>query len=64
MEAAVYREMGSPDVFRYEEVPDPVAGPSEILIKAKAISIEIAKGLSWAVCGPGGTCPCRRRVSC
>lgn len=40
MKAAVYYETGSPDVFRYEEVPDPVAGPCEILIKVEAISIE------------------------
>ncbi len=27
MKAAVYYETGGPDVFRYEDVPDPVAGP-------------------------------------
>ncbi len=40
MRAAVYYETGSPDVFRYEEVPDPVAGPSDILIDVEAVSIE------------------------
>lgn len=40
MKAAVYYETGSPDVFRYEDVPDPVAGGSEILVRVEAISIE------------------------
>jgi NADPH2:quinone reductase len=40
MKAAVYYETGSPDVFRYEEVPDPVPGPGDVLIDVEAISIE------------------------
>ncbi len=40
MRAAVYYEAGPPDVFRYEEVPDPVAGPGDILVDVEAISIE------------------------
>lgn len=40
MKAAVYYETGAPDVFRYEEVPDPVVGPGDILIDVEAISIE------------------------
>jgi hypothetical protein len=40
VKAAVYRETGSPDVFRYEEVPDPSVGPGDILIDVEAISIE------------------------
>jgi NADPH2:quinone reductase len=40
MRAAVYYETGSPDVFRYEEVPDPVAGPTQVLVKVEAVSIE------------------------
>lgn len=40
VKAAVYYETGGPDVFKYEDVPDPVAGKSEILIKVEAISIE------------------------
>jgi NADPH2:quinone reductase len=40
VKAAVYYETGSPDVFRYEDVPDPVAGGSEILVRVEAISIE------------------------
>ncbi len=40
MKAAVYYETGAPDVFRYEDVPDPVPGPGDILIDVEAISIE------------------------
>lgn len=40
MKAAVYYETGAPEVFRYEDVPDPVAGPSELLVRVEAISIE------------------------
>ena len=40
MKAAVYYETGGPEVFRYEEVPDPVCGPGAVLIDVQAISIE------------------------
>jgi len=40
MKAAVYYETGGPDVFRYEDVPDPVAGPGEVLLRVEAVSIE------------------------
>ena len=40
MKAAVYYETGSPDVFRYEDVPDPVCGPGMVLVGVEAISIE------------------------
>jgi NADPH:quinone reductase len=40
MKAAVYYETGTPDVFRYEDVPDPVVRPGEILIDVEAVSIE------------------------
>jgi NADPH:quinone reductase len=40
VKAAVYRRTGSPDVFSYEEVPDPFVGVNEILIEVEAISIE------------------------
>jgi NADPH:quinone reductase len=40
MKAAVYSETGPPDVFRYEDVPDPVCGPGSVLIEVEAISIE------------------------
>jgi NADPH:quinone reductase len=40
MKAAVYYETGSPDVFRYEDVPDPACHPKGILIEVEAVSIE------------------------
>ena len=40
MKAAVYYETGGPDVFRYEDVPDPVCAPGCVLIEVEAISIE------------------------
>jgi NADPH2:quinone reductase len=40
MKAAVYYETGPPDVFRYEDVPDPQCGPGAVLIDIEAISIE------------------------
>jgi len=40
MKAAVYYETGAPDVFRYEEVPDPVCQPNEVVIDVEAVSIE------------------------
>lgn len=40
MKAAVYYETGAPDVFRYEEVPDPPLQPRGVLIDVKAIAIE------------------------
>ena len=40
MKAAVYYETGPPDVFRYEDVPDPECYPGGVLIEVEAISIE------------------------
>jgi NADPH:quinone reductase len=40
MKAAVYYENGPPEVFRYEDVPDPVCEPSGIVIRVEAVSIE------------------------
>ena len=40
MKAAVYHETGAPDVFRYEELPDPVCQPGGVVIDVKVISIE------------------------
>ena len=46
MKAAVYYETGSPDVFRYEDVPDPSAGPGDVLIDmAVHLDLEIAIAL-------------------
>lgn len=40
MKAAVYYENGPPDVFRYEDVPDPTCHPKGIVIRVDAVSIE------------------------
>jgi len=40
MKAAVYYETGPPDVFRYEEVPDPTCAPNGVVIDVAAVSIE------------------------
>ncbi|WP_404420313.1 zinc-binding alcohol dehydrogenase family protein [Thalassospira australica] len=40
MKAAVYNRCGTPEVLEYKEVPDPQPGPSDVLIRVEAISIE------------------------
>jgi NADPH2:quinone reductase len=49
MKAAVYYETGGPEVFRYEEVPDPVPGAHDLLVKVEAISVEGGDTLSRAM---------------
>jgi NADPH2:quinone reductase len=56
MKAAVYYENGAPSVFRYEEVPDPVAGPGEMLIQVEVVSIEGGDTLN-RLAGPLATVP-------
>lgn len=40
MKAAVYYENGPPDVFKYEDVADPVLHPQGVIIRVEAVSIE------------------------
>ncbi|MGA8679034.1 MAG: zinc-binding alcohol dehydrogenase family protein [Acidimicrobiales bacterium] len=40
MKAAVYYESGGPDVFRYEDVPDPHVAEDQVLVQVEAVSIE------------------------
>jgi NADPH2:quinone reductase len=40
MKAAVYYENGSPDVFKYEDVPDPDCHRKGIVVRVEAVSIE------------------------
>jgi len=40
MKAAVYYETGPPEVFRYEDVPDPVCFAGGVLVQVEAISVE------------------------
>ncbi|HEY8614866.1 zinc-binding alcohol dehydrogenase family protein [Phenylobacterium sp.] len=40
MKAAVYYENGGPEVFRYEDVPDPECHRKGIIVRVEAVSIE------------------------
>ncbi|MEX0783990.1 MAG: zinc-binding dehydrogenase [Dehalococcoidia bacterium] len=40
MKAAVYYQTGGPEVFRYEEVPDPQVRPGGIVVEVKAVGIQ------------------------
>jgi NADPH2:quinone reductase len=55
MIAAVYDEVGGPDVLRLQELPDPVPGPDEVVVRNEAISIEGRDCLLRA--GAGGPPP-------
>ena len=39
MKAIVVHEYGGPDVLKYEDYPDPVAGPGEVLVRVAAASV-------------------------
>jgi NADPH2:quinone reductase len=58
MKAAVYYETGGPEVFRYEDVPDPVCDAGGVLIDVEAISIEGGDTLSRG----GGTMAARPHI--
>jgi NADPH2:quinone reductase len=56
MKAAVYYENGTPDVLKYEDVPDPVCHPKGVIIRVLAVSIEGGDTLNrWR--GPLATTP-------
>lgn len=40
MKASVYYRNGGPEVFTYEEVPDPKPGPDEVLLQIEVIAIQ------------------------
>ncbi len=58
MKAAFYYETGKPDVFRYEDVADPVCRPGTVLVDVKAISIEGGDVLNRA----GGDMPSKPHI--
>jgi NADPH2:quinone reductase len=39
MKAMIYRAFGPPEVLHYEDVPEPVAGPGEIVLEVHACSV-------------------------
>ncbi|MEJ2722063.1 MAG: alcohol dehydrogenase catalytic domain-containing protein, partial [bacterium] len=39
MKAVYFEKHGGPDVLQYGELPDPTAGPGEVLIDVKAASV-------------------------
>lgn len=39
MKAAVIHQHGGPEVLRYEDCPDPVAGPGEVLVRVRACAL-------------------------
>ena len=42
MKAAFFRRHGGPEVFEYGELPDPVAGPGEVVVDVHAASVNAA----------------------
>ena len=53
MRAVVLREFGNPEVLRVEEVPTPVAGPGEVLVSVRAVSINRSFDLRIRQSGAG-----------
>jgi NADPH:quinone reductase len=58
MKAAVYYQTGDPEVFRYEDVPDPQCSAGSVVIDVKAVSIEGGDVLNRA----GGEMPARPHI--
>ncbi|GMA96370.1 hypothetical protein GCM10025881_31940 [Pseudolysinimonas kribbensis] len=52
MRAAFFETTGGPDVIRYGEIPDAVAGPGEILVRPEAVGVDavdaIVRSGRWA----------------
>lgn len=42
MKASRFHKTGSPDVLVYEDVPDPVPGPGQVLVKVEAVGMNFA----------------------
>jgi NADPH:quinone reductase-like Zn-dependent oxidoreductase len=52
MRAAFFETTGGPDVIRYGEIPDAVAGPGEVLVRPEAVGVDavdaIVRSGRWA----------------
>ncbi len=46
MKAAYFMKNGGPEVMEYGDVPDPVAGPGQVLVDVHAASVN---GADWKV---------------
>ena len=44
MKAIVIHRFGAPDVLSYEDVPDPVAGPGEVVVEVHAVDDVVNSG--------------------
>lgn len=53
MKAAIYFKPGGPDQMQCVDLPDPIAGPGEVLIEVEAISIEAGEMLARSYMEPG-----------
>ena len=53
VKAAVYYEVGAPEVFRYEDVADPTAAAAGLLVRVEAVSIEGGDTLNRLQGAPG-----------
>ena len=53
MRAIVMREIGGPEVLRLEQVPDPTAGPGQVMIRTEAIGTHFAETRMRAGTLPG-----------
>lgn len=42
MNALMFREFGNADVLRWEDMPDPVAGPGQVLVRTRAVGLNFA----------------------
>lgn len=59
MKAAVYYQPGKPDVLHYRDLPLPVCGPDDVLVKIEAIALEGGDLINRATAAPEpqGTVP-------
>lgn len=53
MRAAVYAEYGPPEVVRLREVPEPTAGPADVLVRVRATTVTIGDTIMRSLRIPG-----------